>query len=256
MLLAGMVAGARVVYHEPSPTRDHTERMLGARGMAVLTSGTRVELIPGRSLRAMDASVPGDPSSAAFFAALGALADEGELTLENVCVNKTRTGFLDVLREMGASVSYSMRELAGGEYVSPVVVSPGELRGVEVGGQRVPSMIDELPMLACLATRAAGETRITGAHELRVKESDRITAVVSNLRAIGADAEEMPDGMVVRGSGNSLRGRVETHGDHRLAMAFGVLGAARGNDIVIDDPKCVAVSYPQFWNDLHRVVTP
>jgi len=116
----------------------------------------------------------------------------------------------------------------------------------------VPAMIDELPMLACLATRADGETTVRGAEELRVKESDRIAAVVANLRAVGADADELPDGFVVRGAPGPLRGRVVTHGDHRLAMAFGVLGALDGNAISVDDPDCVAVSYPGFWADLAR----
>jgi 3-phosphoshikimate 1-carboxyvinyltransferase len=142
-----------------------------------------------------------------------------------------------------------------GEIVADVVVGGGtQLGGVDVGGDEIPSMIDELPLLACLATRAEGTTRITGAEELRVKESDRITAVVTNLSVIGADAEELPDGMVVRGSRRPLRGRVVTHGDHRLAMAFGVLGALAGNDIEIDDRDCVNVSFPGFWDVLARVV--
>jgi len=123
-----------------------------------------------------------------------------------------------------------------------------------VDGARVPSMVDELPLLACIATRANGATLITGAGELRVKESDRITAVVDNLRAIGAEAEELPDGMRIRGSERPLEGRVRTHGDHRLSMAFGILAAAEGNSIAIDDRDCVAVSYPNFWADLERVV--
>lgn len=132
-------------------------------------------------------------------------------------------------------------------------MTAGALRGVRVEEHDVPSMIDELPLLACLATRAVGETEITGAGELRVKESDRIAAVVANLRAIGADAEELKDGMRIRGSDRPLEGRVVTHGDHRLAMAFGVLGAADGNRIEVDDPACVEVSYPGFWGDLDRV---
>jgi 3-phosphoshikimate 1-carboxyvinyltransferase len=132
-------------------------------------------------------------------------------------------------------------------------VSPGQLNGVEIGGDQVPSMIDELPLLACLGALAIGETAIRGASELRVKESDRIAAVVHNLRAVGADAEELPDGLVVRGGARSLGGGVRTHGDHRLAMGFGVLGALTGHAIAIDDRECVAVSYPGFWSDLERV---
>jgi 3-phosphoshikimate 1-carboxyvinyltransferase len=253
LLLAGVVAGVRVTYDEPARSRDHTERMLRARGVDIRTDGTRVELAAGSSLCGMDARVPGDPSSAAFFAAIAALADEGQLTLERVCVNDSRIGFLRVLRRMGASVSFPQDEVEGGEPVSDVVVSAGGLRGVVVGGDEVPSMIDELPMLACLATRADGETVITGAGELRVKESDRIAAVVSNLREIGADAEELADGMRIIGSDRPLRGRVATHGDHRLAMAFGVLGALPESEITVDDPACVDVSYPSFWRELSRV---
>jgi 3-phosphoshikimate 1-carboxyvinyltransferase len=200
--------------------------------------------------------VPGDPSSAAFFAGLAAIADDGELRLEGVCVNETRIGFLDQLRRMGVTVLETNRRLEGGEWVADLVISPGELCGGSVAEHDVPSMVDELPLLACLATRATGETIITGASELRVKESDRIAATVANLRAVGATADEMPDGMRIQGSAARLHGRVVTHGDHRLAMAFGILGAATGNAIEIDDPECVTVSYPGFWRDLARVTSP
>jgi 3-phosphoshikimate 1-carboxyvinyltransferase len=254
ILLAGVVGGVRVTLEEPAQTRDHTERMLGARGVDISSQGRRVELEPAHTkISSLDTQVPGDPSSAAFFAALAAMADEGELTLLDVCVNETRTGFLETLRRMGAEVLFTRDQLSGGEWISPVVVRPGELRGVDVGEEIVPSMIDELPLLACLATRAEGETVITGAAELRVKESDRITAVVDNLTAIGADATELPDGMRILGSRKPLRGSVRAHGDHRLAMSFGILGAIPGNAIEIDDPHCVTVSYPSFWQDLARV---
>ena len=254
ILLAGVVAGVRVQVEEPAKTRDHTERMLAARGADLAIAGHRVELAPGlRSLAALDTAVPADPSSAAFFAALAALASGGSLELLDVCVNETRTGFLDTLRRMGARVEYARDRLTGGEWVSSVHVAPARLCAVEVGADLVPSMIDELPLLACVATRAEGETVITGASELRVKESDRIAAVVENLRGIGAEAEELGDGMRVIGSHRPLRGRVRTFGDHRLAMAFGVLGATPGNEIAVDDRECVAVSYPDFWRDLERV---
>jgi 3-phosphoshikimate 1-carboxyvinyltransferase len=251
IILAGVVGGVRVTIEEPAPTRDHTERMLGARGVDIVRRGTRIELAPAhRCITALDTVVPGDPSSAAFFAGLAALADSGALKLEDVCVNETRTGFLETLRRMGAIVEFSRDHLSGGEWISPVVVRPSTLRGIQVGGDIVPSMIDELPLLACVATRAEGETVITGAAELRVKESDRIAAVVANLRAIGADAVELDDGMRIVGSRAPLRGSIATHGDHRLAMSFGILGAIPGNEIRIDDPNCVAVSYPNFWSHL------
>ena len=168
-------------------------------------------------------------------------------------VNRARTGAFEVLRRMGATVRYEDRTEQGGEPVATVVASTGALKGVVIAPHEVPSLIDELPLLACVAARAAGETRVTGAAELRVKESDRIKAVVDNLRAVGADAEELPDGFIVRGSDRPLKGRVITHADHRIAMAFGVLGAVAGNSITMDDPSCVGVSYPTFWDDLARV---
>ena len=254
ILLAGVVGGVRVTIEELAPTRDHTERMLGARGVDVVRRGTRIELAPAhRCIAAADTLVPGDPSSAAFFAGLAALADGGEVTLEDVCVNETRTGFFDTLRRMGARVEFRRDRLSGGEWISPIVVRPGTLKGIQVGGEIVPTMIDELPLLACVASRAEGETVITGAAELRVKESDRIAAVVANLRAIGADASELEDGMRIVGSRSPLRGSIETHGDHRLAMSFGILGALPGNEIRIDDRECVAVSYPSFWSDLTTI---
>ena len=253
ILLAGVVAGVQVSVSEPRQSRDHTERMLAARGVAVEASAGRVMVRRGGPLVARDADVPADPSSAAFFAALAALAASGELTLRDIGVNPTRIGFFAALRQMGASVELGGVTEQGGEPVADVVVRPGDLHGIAVGGEHVPSLIDELPLLACVAARARGETTITGAQELRVKESDRIAAVVSNLRAVGARAVELPDGMIVEGSATPLAGRVVTHGDHRLAMAFGVLGALPGNRITVDDPDCVGVSFPTFWRELDRV---
>lgn len=253
ILLAGLVADVPVEVHEPVATRDHTERMLRARGADVRADGRSVTFIPGARLEALDVDVPGDPSSAAFFAGLAALGGTSALLIEGVGVNPARVGAFRVLKRMGARVTYGPSRDQGGEPVASVTVAPGTLRGVEITEQEVPSLIDELPLIACVAARASGETRVTGAAELRVKESDRIHAIVSNLRALGVDADELPDGMVVRGSDRPLRGAVLTHGDHRIAMAFGVLGALAANDITIDDPSCVAVSYPTFWDELADV---
>lgn len=256
VLLAGLASGAEVTVEEPYRSRDHSERMLNARGVALDITASAVRLPAGQHIMAADVDVPADPSSATFFLALAALADEGELTLTDVCLNPTRTGAIDVLRRMGVDIhEVDVREV-GGEILGTLVVRPAQLHGTHIGGAEIPRCIDELPMLACLAARAAGETRITDARELRVKESDRIRAVVQNLRALGVDAEEFEDGMRVIGGAAPLTGHVVTHGDHRLAMAFGVLGALPGNHITIDDPGCVAVSYPTFWRDLARVVGP
>jgi 3-phosphoshikimate 1-carboxyvinyltransferase len=256
ILLAALVAGVDVEVVEHERTRDHTERMLAARGAPVavsMASSTTVALARTDCVESVDTDVPGDPSSAAFFAALAAMADDGELRLQDVCVNETRTGFFKQLASMGTRIREENRRTAGGELVADIVIAAGDIRPATVTRADVPAMVDELPMLACLATRANGTTEITGANELRVKESDRIAAVVANLRAIGADAEELPDGMRIVGTRKPLRGRVVTHADHRLAMAFGILGAVGDNSIEVDDRDCVNVSYPGFWDDLARV---
>ncbi len=256
ILLAGLVADVPVEVHEPAATRDHTERMLSARGVDVRTEGLVVSLLPKGRLDAADVDVPGDPSSAAFLAGLAALGGAREaLAIGNVGINPARSGAFQVLTRMGAALRFENVADQGGEPVATIQVSRGTraLKGTAIGADEVPSLIDELPLIACVAARAEGETRVTGAAELRVKESDRIAAIVANLRAVGADAEELPDGFVVHGSDQPLGGRVTTQGDHRIAMAFGVLGALAGNTITLDDPSCVDVSYPSFWDDLVRV---
>lgn len=255
IVLAGFVAGVPVEVHEPAPTRDHTERMMRGRGVDIRSEGNVVTLNPSATMHALDVDVPGDPSSAAFFAALAALASGGEIALPGVCANPGRTGAFRVLGRMGARVLWQDMVDAGGEPIATLVAAPRTLCGTTIEPHEVAALIDELPVLACVAARAAGETRVTGAAELRVKESDRITLVVNNLRAIGVDAEELPDGFVVRGSDRPLSGRVHTEGDHRIAMAFGVLSAATGGAIEVDDPACVDVSYPSFWTDLANACT-
>lgn len=255
VLLAGLAGGVAVSVTEPVLSRDHTERMLWSLGAPVRTErtpeGARAVLDAwGGALEPLDLRVPGDPSSAAFPVALALLADVGELRVRGVCVNPTRTGFYAIVQRMGAIVELSNERVQAGEPVADLVVRPAALEGVEVTPGEVPAAIDEIPVLAALAARAEGETRFTGAGELRVKESDRIAALVAALRAVGAGAEELEDGLVVTGSDRPLRGRVVTHGDHRIAMAFGVLAALPGNEIEIDRPASAAVSFPGFWEML------
>ncbi|MDR0786754.1 MAG: 3-phosphoshikimate 1-carboxyvinyltransferase [Gemmatimonadota bacterium] len=255
VIFAGLSGGVDVSVLEPVQSRDHTERMLRSLGMEVRErpegDGWLVESrAPAGELPPLDMVVPGDPSSAAFLVALAALADTGELRVTNVGINPTRTGFFEAARRMGVVIEVENERITGGEPVGDLVVRPGRLRATEVLGPEVPAMIDEIPVLACLAARAEGETRITGADELRAKESDRITAIVDNLRAIGADAEELPDGLIVRGSDRPLSGFVRTLHDHRIAMAFGVLAALPGNRITIEAPEVADVSYPGFWDTI------
>jgi 3-phosphoshikimate 1-carboxyvinyltransferase len=253
ILLAGTCAVVPVVVEEPVPTRDHTERFLRAQGARVDVEGRRVALHPVERLSPVDVEIPGDPSAAAFFVALGALAGAGELVLRRVALNPGRIGFLAALRDMGARITVEEGAPDGPEPVGDLVVRSGALRAISIGASEVPALIDEIPMLACVAARADGETVVRGASELRVKESDRIAALVANLRAIGVAAEELPDGLIISGTRAPLAGTVQTHGDHRLAMAFGILGALPDCDLAIDDRQCVSVSYPEFWTDLQRV---
>jgi 3-phosphoshikimate 1-carboxyvinyltransferase len=259
ILLAGLVGAAEAAVTEPRQSRDHTERMLRGVGATVTeapaAAGWRVGLVdPPDRIAPLDFAVPGDISSAAFPLAWAALGGAGgPLTVERVGLNPTRTAFLDVLRRMGAGVTVEVGTDWGPEPVGCVTVSPGALQGVAVAGDEIPRLIDEVPLIAALGACAEGVTSIQDADELRAKESDRITAMVDNLRAIGVEVEERPDGLDVQGTDAPLRGRVQSRGDHRIAMAFGVLGAVRGHEIEIDDRGATGVSFPGFWELLERL---
>jgi 3-phosphoshikimate 1-carboxyvinyltransferase len=259
MLLAGVSGAVPVRVHEPIQSRDHTERLLRSLGVELRQEasdgGWMVALNPStETLPPLDLQVPGDFSSAAFFIALATLASAGGLCIRGVGVNPTRTGLLPVLGRMGANVAVTSLDEHGGEPTADLLVRPAALRAANVGAAEIPSLIDEVPVLAVMAARADGDTIITGAAELRLKESDRLYTIVRNLRAIGVDAEELPDGLAVRGTGRPLVGAVETRGDHRIAMAFGVLAALPENQIEIDDAAAAGVSFPGFWELLRRVV--
>ncbi len=261
LLLAGLVGGVPVQLVEPGRSRDHTEKVLAGLGVDIQSGPTKggwgVNLPhPPASLPALDLLVPGDFSSAAFFMVLGLLRSSTDsLVIKNVGLNQTRTGLLPVLERMGGTLfsDITAGEAGAGEPAGKLIVHPSELKGCEVGGDEIPGLIDEVPILAAAAARAQGTTRITGARELRVKETDRILAVVSNLRAVGVEAEELEDGMEIQGTDRPLRGRVETYGDHRIAMAFGVLGSLPGNQIEMDGREVTGVSFPGFWELLDRV---
>ena len=253
ILLAGLVSQVEVRVTETSRSRDHTERMLRSMGVDVENDRNQVCLRPARRLTPLDLAVPADPSSAAFFVALASLAGEGELQLDDVCLNPTRIGFISAIKRMGGDIHATARASEGGEETGTLTVRPARLGNLRITAAEVPSLIDELPLLACVAAGAGVELEITGAAELRVKESDRISVVVQNLLAVGANAVELPDGLRVLPGPRELSGTVDPRGDHRIAMAFGVLSAVSGNRIEIRNPECVAVSYPRFWEDLRRV---
>ncbi len=245
LLLAGLYAQGRTCVEEPAPTRDHTERMLGGFGHAVQREGGRVCLEGGGRLHAGRIDVPADISSAAFFLVGAAIAEGSDLLLEHVGVNPTRTGVIDILQRMGADLTLENRREAGGEPVADIRVRYRPLRGIRIPEELVPLAIDEFPALFVAAACAEGETVLTGARELRVKESDRIQVMADGLAVLGVDARPTPDGMIIRG-GALGAGRIASDGDHRIAMAFAMAGLRAGGTIEIEDCANVETSFPGF----------
>jgi 3-phosphoshikimate 1-carboxyvinyltransferase len=254
LLFAGLAGGVPVALREPNGlSRDHTERLLRAFGYRVATEDGWIAFEPTGRLEPFRAEVPGDASSAAFLVGYALLASGGPLRISSVGLNPTRTHYLEVLRRMGAAITVEADEAMHGEPVGDIIASPGMLRGVVVAREEIPSLIDEIPMLAVLASQAEGTTVFHDVGELRVKESDRLGLLAHNLGILGADAQVVGDDLVVQGSDRPLRGLVRTEGDHRLAMAFSVLGAARGGQVEVDDLACSAVSFPGFPQLLARL---
>ncbi len=245
LLLAGLYAEGRTCVIEPGPSRDHTERMLQGFGYPVERNGDRVCIEGGGRLRAMRIQVPGDISSAAFFMVGAAIARDSDVLLKNVGINPTRTGVIDILQQMGAEITLENERRAGAEPVADIRVRGGELHGIEIPAELVPLAIDEFPVLFIAAACAEGETVLTGARELRVKESDRIQVMADGLNELGIDARPTEDGIVIRG-GKMQGGRVNSHGDHRIAMAFAMAGLCASNPVVIDDCANVRTSFPDF----------
>jgi 3-phosphoshikimate 1-carboxyvinyltransferase len=251
ILIAGLHASGETTVIEPAPSRDHTERMLsyfGAQVTATKRQGLRAVSVRGDAeLSGRDVNVPGDPSSAAFLAAAALIVPGSDVTIEGVLVNPTRTGFYATLREMGADLSFAEERIEGGEPVADIRVRHARLTGVRVPPERAPSMIDEYPMLACLAAYAGGETRMEGLAELKVKESDRLAATAAGLVANGVVAEVDGDALIVQG-GKSVPGggAVATHLDHRIAMAFLTLGLGADRPVIVDDAATIATSFPGF----------
>jgi 3-phosphoshikimate 1-carboxyvinyltransferase len=246
VLLAGLYASGPTTVRQPGPARDHTERMLAAMGVEIEVHEWAVTLHPLSRLAPLSLAVPGDFSSAAFPLVAAASLSGSEITLHGVGINPTRTGLLDVLRDMGASVSVFHEREHGNEPVADLSVCASTLRGVEIGGGLGVRMVDEFPALAVAATQAQGTTVVRDMAELRVKETDRIATVVDELRTLGADIEPMPDGFIVKGPTPLRGGRVSSHGDHRLAMALAVAGLLAEGPVVVEGSACAADSFPGF----------
>ncbi len=254
LFLAGVAGAVPVAVREPEGrSRDHTERMLRAFGYSVTEDGGWIAFEPDGRLSSFDFTVPGDFSSAIFLAGAAVLAEAGSLRITGVGLNPTRTGALQVLGRMGAQLAAEPMADVLGEPAGDLVVAPSALIGTTVGAGEIPGLIDEIPMLAVLASRASGHTTFRHVGELRVKESNRLALIADNLRAVGGRAEVCGDDLHVDGTDRPPRGRVRTDGDHRIAMAFSVLGTLRGARIAVDDPDCAAVSYPGFASALRAV---
>ena len=252
VLLAGLQARGRSRVTEQTPTRDHTERALVAFGAFVDRDQQSVSIEGGQRLHGLEARVPGDISSAAFPIVAAATLPGSDVTIEGVGLNPTRSALLDVLRRLGVSIDIEQTDSWQNEPVGTIRARWQGLGRIELGAADVPSVIDELPVLAALAT-AGGELRVTGAAELRVKESDRITSLVNGLRALGADADELPDGFHIRGTRRLHGGTVDAHDDHRLAMAFAIAALTATAPVTINGAEAAAVSYPSFFDDLERL---
>ncbi len=253
VILAGLYADGETVIHECEKSRDHTERMLSAMGADIKTDGLTITVNKTDKLSAADFVVPGDISSAAFFMVLGAVMPNSCITIKNVGINETRTGIIDVMRDMGADMTIENERCVNGEEVADITVKTSDLKGTVIGGALIPRLIDELPVIAAAAVFAKGETVIKDARELKVKETNRIRAVVDEFSKCGIDITETDDGMIIRG-GKAIRGAdFKTYGDHRMAMTLAVLAQRADGECTIDDEKCVSVSYPKFFEEFYKL---
>jgi len=253
VLFAGLFAEGETVVEEPLRTRDHTEVALRAFGAEVNRAGNSAQIRGQQKLHAIEASIPGDTSSAAFFLCAAALFPNSQLTLIDLLMNPTRARLLDILAQMGLQISVTNLEDKNGELVGTIQVQGGELLGTTISGADSAMLIDELPVLAAIAPYTRDGIEIKDAKELRVKESDRITSVVANLRAMGADVEEFEDGMKIPGGQRLRGGEVDSHGDHRIAMAFAIAALRAEGDTNIRGSDAAVISYPAFYDALESI---
>jgi 3-phosphoshikimate 1-carboxyvinyltransferase len=261
VLLAGLLANGTTIYCEPALSRDHTEVMLQEFGAISGRHSNGTLTVEGlHELYRLDYQVPGDVSSAAFLIAAASILPESELTLRDVGLNPTRTAFLGVLGDLGASISTQNRKERHGELVGDIVVSSGplrsDLRGTLLSGATIPNIIDEIPILAVVATQVEGRVEVRDAKELRIKESDRIHTVAAGIRSLGGEIEEFDDGFAITGPQRLTGGRVETCGDHRIAMAFAIAALMAEGTTEIIDAECATVSFPEFYESLTMLTGP
>lgn len=253
LLLAALLAQGQSCLRGKIQSRDHTERMLQFMGAKLIQNKECIFIDGGQQLTAQKIQVPSDPSTAAFWAAGASLVRDADVELENILLNPTRTGLFEVLRKMGAEIQTDVTS-QNPEPMGKLRIRSSELRAVEVDEELIPSLIDEIPLIAILATQAEGVTRVRGAAELRVKESDRISAVVKNLTALGVEIEEFEDGFSVEGPQLIQGGQIESFHDHRIAMAFSIAGLIAQGPVQIRGAEAVSVSYPHFYDDLEKLI--
>ncbi|WML47701.1 3-phosphoshikimate 1-carboxyvinyltransferase [Neobacillus sp. PS3-34] len=253
LLLAALQAKGESVIVEPAETRDHTERMIQQFGGNIQRENRMIKIKGGQTLKASDVHVPGDISSAAFFLTAGAVADGSELTLKNVGLNPTRSGILDVMEDMGATLEVITEKEASREPVGDLIIRSSRLRGTVIEGDIIPRLIDEIPIIALLATQAEGKTVIKDAAELKVKETNRIDTVVGELRKLGARIEATEDGMIVYGKTQLTGGRVSSHGDHRIGMMLAIASLICKDEVYLENHQAISVSYPQFFEHLNSL---
>ena len=253
VLLGGLLASGTTTVIETTKTRDHTENMLEAFGGEINVDGNTITLQGKQALTGTEIEVPGDISSAAFLIVGALLVPESHITIKNVGLNPTRTGLLDVLKQMGADLVIEETKRVGGEVIGDITVKHSELQSVEVDGDVIPRMIDEFPILALLATQAKGKTIIRDAEELRHKETDRITAVVDILNTLGASVEGTADGMIIEGETPLIGGQVDSDGDHRLGMMNAIASLICRDEVILTNPDVINISYPTFFDDLNKL---
>lgn len=253
IILAGLYADGETVIHEIEKSRDHTELMLSAMGADLTVDNLDITVKPTNDLTAVNVDVPSDISSAAFFLVLGAIMPNSQITVTNVGINPTRTGIINVLKDMGADITLENVHTSAGETVADITVRSSSLKGTTVGGDIIPRLIDELPIIAVAAVFADGQTVIKDAQELKVKETNRIRAVVDEFNKCGIDITETDDGMIING-GKSIHGAdFKTYGDHRMAMSLTVLAQLADGESTLDDSDCACVSYPTFFDDFYKL---
>jgi len=254
ILLAGLFARGDTAVEQPQPSRDHTERLLKRMGAKVETDDYRISLTPlNVPLTSVDLFVPGDISSAAYWLVAGAIHQNARIKIANCGVNPTRTGIFDALLAMGAKLRIENQRLEGNEPVADLCIESSRLRAIEIGGDMIPRLIDEIPLLAVAACVAQGKTLIRDAGELRVKESDRITVTVRELSRLGARIEELPDGMLIYGDRSLLGAEVRSYSDHRLAMSLAVAGLIADGNTLIQNARVAEISNPDFWKELEKL---